>query len=278
IATAVWLPMIHLLFRPSEATVAAMKAALRPRLEASQLRLWRSQDHRRREQERMRRSNAEWDFMGRSYLVWSLANICFADPARRTECLETIDLIIDETLRLEHDAGMKHFLMPYARAQPYRMQPARSQFLDSEIALMLGMRRLLSDRDDYRRLLTERIQTMHDRMRAAPVLCAESYPNECWMFDNVNALVSMRITDDLDGTNHSGLIGDWIDIARRRLVDSATGMLITSFTLDGARRDGPEGSSIWMIVHALQLVAPDFAHEQYARAKHELACDVLGFS
>ena len=43
----------------------------------------------------MRASNAEWDFMGRSFLVWSLANMSLREPQRRQTYLETIDRIID---------------------------------------------------------------------------------------------------------------------------------------------------------------------------------------
>ena len=86
----------------------------------------------------MRVSNAEWDFMGRSYLVWSLANMSLRDPASKPLYLRTMDQIIDETLQLEKQEGMYFFLMPYAKDRPYLVQPAHSLFLDGEIALMLA--------------------------------------------------------------------------------------------------------------------------------------------
>jgi len=85
----------------------------------------------------MRASNAEWDFMGRSYLVWSLANMALRDPASKPLYLRTMDQVIDETLRLEKQEGMYFFLMAYARDRHYLVQPAHSLFLDGEIALML---------------------------------------------------------------------------------------------------------------------------------------------
>ena len=87
----------------------------------------------------------------------------------------------------------------------------------------------------------------------------------------------MRIADRLDGTDHSAFLRAWVATARLRLVDPATGLLISSFRLDGARRDGPEGSSIWMSAHCLQLVDPVFAREQFERARQELTRSVLGF-
>ena len=49
----------------------------------------------------MRASNAEWDFMGRSFLVWSLANMSLREPASKALYLQTVDQIIEETIRLE---------------------------------------------------------------------------------------------------------------------------------------------------------------------------------
>ena len=42
--------------------------------------------------------------------------------------------------------------------------------------------------------------------------------------------------------------------------------------------DGPEGSTIWLVAHCLQLIDEDFARDQYERARKELARNVLGFA
>ncbi len=60
-------------------------------------------------------------------------------------------------------------------------------------------------------------------------------------------------------------------------MEPRTGLLISSFRLDGARKDGPEGSSIWMVAHCLQLIDAAFARDQYARARRELGRELLGF-
>jgi len=99
----------------------------------------------------MRVSNAEWDFMGRSYLVWSLANMSLRDPASKPLYLRTMDQIIDETLQLEKQEGMYFFLMPYAKDRPYLAQPAHSLFLDGEIALMLASRRMVEEKRNTNR-------------------------------------------------------------------------------------------------------------------------------
>ena len=56
-------------------------------------------------------------------------------------------------------------------------------------------------------------------------------------------------------------------MAKQKLVDPKSGLLISSFTTDGAPMAGPEGSSIWMVAHSLQLLDEDFARDQYQRAR-----------
>lgn len=225
----------------------------------------------------MRGRNAEWDFMVRTYLVLSLANMGFRDPASRGTYLEIIDLIIDETIHLEQEYGIYYFLMDYARSGSFISTTERSLFQDGEIALMLGARRLLEEKEAYRPLLTERVEMMVATMRESPVLSGESYPNESWMFCNTIALAAIRIADVLDGTDHSDLLRGWVEIAKQELVDPETGLLISSFSFDGEPYDGPEGSSIWMVAHCLQIVDRPFAEDQYRRARAELAGSFLGF-
>jgi hypothetical protein len=106
----------------------------------------------------------------------------------------------------------------------------------------------------------------------------ESYPDECWMFDHVVALAAIRMADHLDGSDHSILFRDWLAMAKQSLLHHETGLLISSFTTDKVPLDGPEGSTIWMVAHCLQVLDEDFARDQYRRARKELGCTTLGFS
>ena len=279
LATAVWLPVMHLAFAESVSQYFAddgvpPKARM---LADRHLHLWTDPASRNREIERMRASNAEWDFMGRSFLVWSLAEMALRDPGLKPRCLETMDRIIDETLRLEREEGLYFFLMPYARGGSWRMQPPRSQFIDGEIALMLACRRMVEEKASYKPLLAERVHLMVERMNRSPVLSAESYPDECWTFCNIIALTSMHLADLLDGTDHSAFIRRWIETAKKRLTHRETGLLVSSYTVDGQHLDGPEGSTIWMVAHCLSLFDEEYAADQYARARRELGRSVLGF-
>jgi hypothetical protein len=189
-----------------------------------------------------------------------------------------MDRIIDETLRLEQQKGIYFFLMPYAKDRPYVARPARSLFLDGEIALMLASRRILEEKPEYKPALTERVNLIVEGLRRSPHMVLESYPDECWTFDHVVALAAIRVADYLDGSDHTILIHDWIAMARKNLVHPESGLLVSSFTTDGSTIIGPEGSSLWMVAHGLQLLDEDFARDQYDRARRELAGSTLGFS
>ncbi|MCX6995811.1 MAG: hypothetical protein NTV49_01680 [Kiritimatiellaeota bacterium] len=279
LATLVWLPLLHLLFRPQLDQFYAERGlpSKARAIAAHQLALCSNTAARAGEIATMRRSNAEWDFMGRTYLVLALANMGLRQPEDKKAYLLIMDQLIEETIRLEQSHGVYYFLMDYAKAGIFRAQPQRSLFQDGEIAVMLAARRLLEEKPSYQPLLTRRVATLVAQMRQSPVLCGESYPDECWMFCNVLALDALRMADALDGTDHAPLLRDWVALARRKLVDPTTGLLVASFTFEGQPTQGPEGSSIWMVAHGLQIVDPAFAADQYQRSKRDLARRVLGF-
>jgi hypothetical protein len=280
IATAAWLPCLHLLYKPrlQDYLSDPRMSGVARKLAARHLALWTDPVLRAKEIARMRATCQEWDFMGRTYLVMSLANMALRDPADKARCLEAADVIIDETMSIEKEKGFTFFLMDYGQdTSRFRETPARSIFVDGEIALMLGARRLVEEKPAYREAMLERVAVIAQRMEHDPVMCAESYPNECWLFCNTVALAAMKMSDTLDGTDHGELFRKWVATARARLVERRTGLLISSFSLEGNVADGPEGSSIWMAAHCLQLVDDEFAREQYGRARSLLGRSILGF-
>ncbi len=273
LATAVYLPALGWLARPNPApyfspTGIPPKARM---LAAEQVHLWNDPAARHTAVDLMRNQNPEWDFMGRSFLVWSLADMAMREPACAADSLRTMDRVIDDTLRLDREEGPLYFLMPYARNAPFLVQPPRSLFVDGEIALMLGMRRMVAERADYRDEMAARVRVILDRMGGGPVLCAESYPDECWMFCNAVALAAVRTWDRLEGEDHSAFLADWVRTAHSKLTDPKTGLLISRFALDGTPMEGPEGSTIWMVAHCLAVVDPAFARDQY-RPREGPAC------
>lgn len=284
LASALWLPNVHWFFVRSPDTYLAESVGgvpSHPRaLAERQLTLWTDPELKTRELARMRGRNAEWDFMGRSFLVWSLSEMSLRDPSSAPRNLAVADEIIDETLRLEREHGQTIFLLPYASRHPWVARPARSLFVDGEIALMLATRRMARDGDKpaYRAVLTDRVDAIVARLQASPILISESYPDECWLFDHAIALAAIRLADHLDGTDHSAFLRTWLAETRSRFTDPRTGLLVSSFSTAGDIGDGPEGSSIWGALHFLRLVDDDFAREQFALARRELAHGLGGFA
>lgn len=280
VAAAVWVPSVHLFFPSADHSRIWKDPGVSPvtlSLAQRHLAFWNDPAQRERELGDLRRSNAEWDFMGRTYLVLALANMALRDRGWTDRALAVIDPIVEETLRLEKEHGFYHFSMAYARSRPYVDPPARSLFVDGEIALMIGVRRLIAEKESWREPLRDRVREMVERMRRSPSLSAESYPDECWTFDNATALAAIRIADLLDGGDHRDMARGWVRNARETLVEERTGLLVSEYTRAGSPLDGPEGSSIWMVAHMLQLVDEPFARDQYDRARRELRRSICGF-
>jgi hypothetical protein len=280
VAAVIWLPTVHLLYRPAQAESlsAGPPSPMAVMMAARQLELWTDPELRAAEIDRMRDTCQEWDFMGRTFLVLALTNIALRDPAARDTCLSAADTIIEETLRIEREKGFTFFLMDYGKnPENFRQKPPRSIFVDGEIALMLGARRLVKERPEYRAPMRKRVEVMAARMNQIPLMCVESYPDECWLFCNTVALAAMRMSDVLDGTDHRPLFDRWLATARQKLLEPQTGLLVSSFSLRGNVFDRVEGSSIWMAAHCLRLVDEQFACDQYDRARRELGRSLLGF-
>jgi hypothetical protein len=281
LAATIWLPTVHCLFRPSAKDLPRSQGPISPwaqALASRHLALWTQPDFKAAELGRMRRSNAEWDFMGRTFLALSLCEMSLREPASQAHWLAIVDDILAETLRLEREHGPFFFLMPYAQARPFVQQPVRSLFLDSEIALMLAARELVAPKPEWRGELTNRIAHIVDRIGRSPRRVAESYPDECWLFDHAMALAALRCTDAVTGSDHSTFCHDWLEMAKRDLRHAPSGLLVSSFTTQAVPLDGPEGSSIWAAAHCLRLVDAEFARDQFVRARRELGRELCGFA
>lgn len=269
VATAVWVPSVHLWFRPSDVHEMVPALAARQRELASR--------EGGAERAMLRRLNPEWDLMARTFSALAFANLALREPERKAEHLAVVDALVSRTLEDER-RGQEFFLLPYGHGRPFKDPAGRSLFIDGELALMLAARQWVEPRADWAPLLRERVDLIVGQLERAPILAAESYPDQGWTFCNTMALAALRISDALDGRDHSSLRARWVASAREHLVDARTGLLVAEFTYQGRTLDGPEGSTLWLAAHMLQLVDADFAREQYARARKELIGELWGFA
>ena len=102
----------------------------------------------------------------------------------------------------------------------FAVKPNRGLFVDGEIALIMAMRRMVEEKPEYAAPMRERIEVMLSRMEQSPVLSAESYPSECWIFCNTVALAAIMMGDVLDGTDHSEFLGRWVRTAKLKVAEN----------------------------------------------------------
>lgn len=267
-STALWLPCLQFVFRPPAREELVEGLARRQRSLAL------GDDS--TERALLRRMNPEWDLMSRTFGVLAFTNLALSQPQHRAEHLEVADALISQTLR-DETHGHLFFLLPYGRRQPFHDEQQRSLFVDGEVALMLAARQAVEPRADFVEPLRRRIDEVTRQLETAPHHLAESYPDEGWTFCNTIALAALRVSDGVDGRSHEPLIARWLVSARHLLVEPRSGLLRSSFRHDGSPLDGPEGSTLWLAAHMLQLVDEGFAKDQYARARKELGHVAFGF-
>ncbi len=282
-AFCIWAPCVHRLFERPVANYrpAGGNSVHAQELADAQVAIWLKPSLQTAELGKLRKINPEWDFMSRTYFVLSMANMALRDDSYRTTACRAMDAVIEDTLKHEQQGGCEYFLLPYGHREGWMAERRGSVFVDGEIALMLASRRMVEEKLAYKPLLQHRVRKMVAQMSESPVLCAESYPNECWIFCNSIAIASIRMADALDGTDHSKFVSSWLRLAKSKLIEPKTGLLISAFSFDGSPAvcgAGGEGSSIWMVSHMLQVVDPEFALKQYRLARKALSVRTLGFS
>lgn len=224
-----------------------------------------------------RRRNPEWMLMADLFSVLAWSNAALAEPERAAVLLPRIDQAIDATLALEAERGQLALLLPYARRRAFRDPAGRSLFVDGEVAMMLAARLSVAPDVRFEAELAARVEAIEASLRRGPIGSGESYPDECWTFCNTTALAALVLSDRVRGTDHRAQVEAWLSAAKQHLVDPESGLLVSSYTWEGQTLDGPEGSSIYMVAHNLLLLDPEFARDQYGRAREALGRDAFGF-
>ena len=127
-AACIWIPCVHLFFAPDADdyfTADGIPPVARA-LARRHLAFWADRAHHANAIKKLRGSNPEWDFMGRTFLVLGLTNMGLREPAAKKQYLAAVDRIIDDTLRLEKEKGFRFFLMDYVRGGVFVSQPPRT--------------------------------------------------------------------------------------------------------------------------------------------------------
>ena len=223
----------------------------------------------------LRSGNPEFDLMRRTFLALSASERALSHPDEADRWLALVDSLIATTEADLAAGGHRHFLLGYADAKPWVDPTERSLFVDGELALMLGARRMVRDDPEVAAAHRARVADVVRAFEASPAGLPESYPDEAWLFCVTHALVAVRLADLLDGTDHDALVTAFTDQARRDLTHGS-GLLGSEFRTDRSMLDGPEGSSLWAVATNLRLLDEELADEQYAGAVEALSHEWLG--
>ena len=119
-------------------------------------------------------------------------------------------------------------------------------------------------------------ETLAKAYRERPTHSLDAYPGQCWPCDNVMALASLKVHDELFGTDYHKVIAVWVDFMRERL-DPETGLL--PHKIDGptgAMTIAPRASSQVYMLALLPELDPSFGREQYAIFRRCFVMDWLG--
>lgn len=112
---------------------------------------------------------------------------------------------------------------------------------------------------------------------ATPTLHLDAYSGQTWPCDNVMALASLKLHDQLYGTHYQEIADRWVAFTKQHL-DADTGLIVhqidgrTGNTVIAAR------ASSQAYIHALlPELSTDFAREQYAGFRRTFVVDWLGY-
>lgn len=175
--------------------------------------------------------------------------------------------------RLESDQGRAPF--PRRQAVPYGVF-----YLGWSNRLLGGLLLIQPEADrDPARVAQFQAQsaTLAAAFEQSPTRYLEAYPGGCWPVDNVVALSSLKLYDELYGDEYVRVIDDWLAVTRAHL-DPQTGLLPHRIDVrTGKIREGARASSLVMALSFLPELDAAFAREQYTRFRAAYAQPVLGF-
>lgn len=111
----------------------------------------------------------------------------------------------------------------------------------------------------------------------SPTSLLESYPGGCWPVDNIVALDSLLLHDDLYGTDYAQVVSRWLVITRSHL-DPMTGLIPHYVNVDTWQiLQGSRGSSMVVALVFLPEIDPQFAAEQYQLFRDQYTHTLLDF-
>lgn len=136
------------------------------------------------------------------------------------------------------------------------------------LGMILGARRVLGG--DVAPEVVDRhravVHAIVRRAEAGPHPFLFTYPGECYTADNAVAMAAVAVYDLVEGDDHTALYAKWVAYAEAKLLDPATGLLVSGVRRDGEPSGPGRGSWAGWNSYYLPFFAGDFADRQWAAA------------
>lgn len=212
-----------------------------------------------------------WFFSHALYAFsWVNVGLVTEDPLLKQQAIREVRWVLK---RMETPDGLEPFLEDTQVKHGVFYLGWRNRLLGGLLALDPGDGKVTDERALFRRQSEELAQAF----LTTPSRHLDAYPGHAWPCDNVIALASLRLHDELFDVKYQGVIDFWLDFTQKHL-DPRTGMI-------GHKIDGRNGeiliqprASTQVYIHAfLPELNSDFAHQQYGLFREIFVENWLGY-
>jgi hypothetical protein len=217
---------------------------------------------------------AEWPFMGFSYLGYACVNLADLDPAVREDALAEIRWLIAALQK----PRMSGFMAPHF-GEPFETNAINVAVFVHGHFLNLVMRyREVSGDTRYDSLIHRVAEALLRAYDQTDQGMLRSYRDMWWITDNFPALSALSRYDRAFKRDTTAARRKFLHNLKAFYLDPTTGLFCTYINPAGhQRRQGPRGISVMYGLHFLRDFDPEFAASQYSLAKESLVENALGF-
>ena len=143
----------------------------------------------------------------------------------------------------------------------------------SILAWMISEYRKISDDEEFDSLLKDICSALYRRMKKRPDLNLPSFPNGIvFLPDMMFTLLSLKNYGEVfdDHPEYAEILKQWVEKAKKELIDPKTGLLISMYYANGYRTP-LHGSYSGLNTTCLALIDRDFGRQQYELLKKHFA-------
>lgn len=135
-----------------------------------------------------------------------------------------------------------------------------------------------SSEKDLREEFEEQSIDLANAFLNSPTFYLEAYPGQSWPCDNIIALSSLSLHDELFQSDYNQKVIDkWVKYTKENILDKETGLIPHKInSKKGDTAIGPRGSSLVYSLSFLPEVDINFAKEQYLKFNEYFVGDFLG--